>query len=88
MPFQILWQHAIFDRAEEGRGGARQEQHNEVHDGVFEPQAQGAEYHGGEIEELDPPRQNGLVVFVRQLARDGREQEIGQHEQRHTGLHE
>ena len=55
--------------------------------GVVEPQAGGAKNHGGNFNQLDAPRDQRLVVFVRQLAGDGGKQEIGQDEQGGSSLH-
>ena len=61
---------------------------HKMHEGVFKPQAGGAEDHGGEFEQLDPAGEHRLVVLVGQLPGDSREQEIGQHEQGEARLHE
>ena len=87
-PLQVLRQDSVFDRAEEGGGRAGEEQHHQMHEGVLEPQAERTEDHGSQIEELDAAREHGLVELVGQLTGDGREQEVGQHEQRRAGLHE
>ena len=79
---QVLRQDRVFDRPEEGRMDAHREHRGEHQRDVGEHEPGAAEDHDPDLGELDDPDQPRLVVIVGELARQCREQEEGQDEQR------
>ena len=75
----MLRDDAVLRRAEERGLRTHQEQDPDQvgvrpsEAGAREHEAQGGEQHDDDLEEFDPPHDPGLLVFVRDLASDGRE---------------
>jgi hypothetical protein len=79
---QQFGQDRVFDRPEECRLHAEQEQYRELEADLAQGQRQRRQQHDADFGQLDRLKQSGLAVFVGELAARRREQEIGQDEDR------
>ena len=75
---EMLRQDRIFDRAEKGRLHAGQEDAEELQPDLIGEEREGGERHHEDLGEFDPPDEQGLIVFVGELAGGRREEEEGQ----------
>ncbi|MNM82627.1 hypothetical protein D3C81_946600 [compost metagenome] len=77
---QVLRQDRVLHRAEQGRVQAEQEQAGEQQLQAVQGEAGAGDQHDGDLQQLDQPRQAGLVVLVGELPGGGGEQEERQDE--------
>ena len=77
LPRQVVWQDAVFDRAEQGRQRAEGKQCHEQDRDALQQEADDRDDGGAKLRQLDPLGEIGLVEPIRQFATEPREEEEG-----------
>ena len=73
--FQMIGQDAVFDRAEQGRDDAEAEEGGVEQGQGAEPEARGGDHLHADFGELQPPRDHRLVMGIRDLAAQRRQEQ-------------